>query len=201
MARHQRLTYCIVNFQLRALQQPMLYFSTILARNASSILSHLSRLPTELSTHPLLFTLSTNAPTASLTPLVTALSSLSTSSGVGCLSAPSHLSAPIACSVAFFHKEDATPFWSDIPGRPETQVGRWHAMRKKGDEERSWGGSELALLEEENVDWESVWNRSVAGNALPASLRKLRCVSIPTIPLRSLRGFGSERRTCIRSSL
>ena len=69
------------------------------------------------------------------------------------------------------------PFWSDIPGRPETQVGRWHAMRKKGDEKRSWGGSELALLEEENVDWESVWNRSVAGNALPASLRELRCVS------------------------
>ena len=50
-------------------------------------------------------------------------------------------------------------------------------MRKKGDEERSLGGNELALLEEENVDWESVWNRSVAGNALPASLRELRCVS------------------------
>ena len=74
-------------------------------------------------------------------------------------------------------------------------------MRKKGDEERSLGGSELALLEEENVDWENVWNRSVAGIALPVSLRELRCVSIPTIPLRSLRGIGSESRTCIRSSL
>ena len=32
------------------------------------------------------------------------------------------------------------------------------------------GGTELALLE---VDWESVWSRSVAGDALPASLREL----------------------------
>ena len=51
-------------------------------------------------------------------------------------------------------------------------------MRKKGDEERSLGRSELALLEEEDVDWERVWSRSVAGDALPASLRELRCVSM-----------------------
>ena len=74
-------------------------------------------------------------------------------------------------------------------------------MRKKEDAEKALGGSELALLEEENVDWERVWSRSVAGDALPASLRELRCVSIPTVPLRLLREFGSDRRTCIRSSL
>ena len=74
-------------------------------------------------------------------------------------------------------------------------------MRKKEDEERSLGGGELALLEEENVDWERVWSRSVAGDALPASLRELRCVSIPTVPLRLLREFGSDRWLCIRSSL
>jgi hypothetical protein len=68
------------------------------------------------------------------------------------------------------------PFYSDIPGRPETQVGRWHAMRKRGDEEKALEGSELALLDEENVDWESVWSRSVSGDALPVSLRELRCV-------------------------
>ena len=50
-------------------------------------------------------------------------------------------------------------------------------MRKIRDQERSLGGSELALLEEENVDWERVWNRSIAGDAWPASLRELRCVS------------------------
>jgi len=57
--------------------------------------------------------------------------------------------------LAFFRKEDATPFCSDIPRRPETQVGRWHAMRKRG-EERAFQGTELALLEEENVDWERI---------------------------------------------
>ena len=58
-------------------------------------------------------------------------------------------------------------------------------MRKRG-EEKAFGGSELSLLEEENVDWERVWSRSVASDALPASLRELRCVSIPTVPLRLL---------------
>ncbi|KAN0127973.1 hypothetical protein V8E53_014227 [Lactarius tabidus] len=159
----------------------MLYSSTILARNASSILSHLSHLPTELSAHPLLFTLSTNTPIASLSTLVTTLTSLSVSSSVGCLSSAAHPSAPIACSLAFFRKGHATPFYSDIPGRPETQVGRRHAMRKKGDEERALGASEFALLEEENVDWERVWSRGVAGDALPASLRELRQADVHTI--------------------
>ena len=134
----------------------------VLARNASSILSRLSHLPTKLSAdsssryhqHP--YRLSH--------PLVTALSSLSTTS-VGCLSAPTHPNAPIAYSVAFFHMGKAMPFWSEIPGRPESQVGRWHAMRKKGDKESSLGWIELALLEEENVDWERVWSRSVASDA------------------------------------
>src|SRR6266702_6529288 len=107
----------------------MLYSSTILARDASSIHSHLSRLPAELGcAHPLLFALSSNAPTASLSPLVSALSSLSASGYLGCLSAAAHPDAPVACSLAFFCREDATLFCSDIPGRRETQVGRWHAL-------------------------------------------------------------------------
>ena len=73
-------------------------------------------------------------------------------------------------------------------------------MRKKGDNERSLGGSELALLEDENVDWERVWNRSVAGDDLPASLRELRCVSTPApVVVRDL-FFSIDRRKCIRSS-
>ncbi|KAF8258886.1 hypothetical protein EI94DRAFT_1669339 [Lactarius quietus] len=159
----------------------MLYSSTILARNASSILSHLSHIPTSLRAHPLLFTLSTNTPTASLSPLVSALSSLSASSSVGCLSAATHPGALIACSLSFFRKGEATPFWSDIPGRPETQVGRWHAMRERGNEERTFQSGELALLEGENVDWERVWSRSVAGDALPESLRELRKEDVHTV--------------------
>ena len=56
-------------------------------------------------------------------------------------------------------------------------------MRKKGDEEKALGGRELALLEEENVDWERVWNRRVAGDELPASLGELRYVSTVVLPL------------------
>ena len=62
-------------------------------------------------------------------------------------------------------------------------------MRKKGDVEKALGGSELPLLEEENVDWERVWNRSVAGDALPASLRELRYVCTP--PLLQLTLYGN----------
>ena len=54
-------------------------------------------------------------------------------------------------------------------------------MRKGGEEQRAFRGSELELLEEENVDWERIWNRSVAGDALPSSLGELRCVSTPHI--------------------
>lgn len=62
---------------------------------------------------PLLFTLSTNTPNRlshatshrALLPLHPAASS--------CLSTVVHPVAPIACSLAFFHKRDATPFWSD----------------------------------------------------------------------------------------
>jgi hypothetical protein len=170
------------------------YSSTTLARNASSILSRCSCLPTELGAHPPVFTLSTNTPNASYSPLVTAVTSLSTSSSIGCLSAPVHPSSLIACSLVFFRKGNATPFWSDIPGRPKTQ--RWHAMRNKGDEETGLGGSKLVLLEEENVDWERVWSRSVAGDALPSSLKDLRCVPIPP---RVVWEFFSLRQTGVHT--
>jgi hypothetical protein len=45
-------------------------------------------------------------------------------------------------------------------------------MRKTGDEERSLGGSDLALLEEENVGWKRVWSRSVAGDAVTRCPRR-----------------------------
>ncbi len=179
----------------------MLYSSTILARNPSCILSRLSRLPAELGAHPLLFALSSNAPTSSLSSLVSALSALSASGSVGCLSAAAHPGAPIACSLAFFRKGLATPFYSNIPGRPETQVGRWHAMRKKGEETDKGQGIELAL-EEENVDWERIWSRSLTGDALPSSLRGLRCGSPQLCSSNSAsREFDPDRRTCTRSSL
>ena len=152
----------------------MLYSTTVLARNASSILAHISRLPAELASHPLLFTLSTNAPAPSLPPLVSALSSFSSSGSVGCLSAPTHPGSPalIACSLAFFRKEHAVPFRSDIPGRPETQVGRWHAMRGMGEERAQGGEVELT----EDVEWERIWRPHRGSNVLPSALEGLRFV-------------------------
>ena len=157
----------------------MLYSSTVLARNASSILAHISRLPASLTSHPLLFTLSTNTPAPSLAPLVSALSSFSSSGTVGCLSAPTHpdspgaSAAPIACSLAFFRKEHSVPFRSDIPGRPETQVGRWHAMRRTGDSEReeSIQGGKVELRED--MEWEKMWGRRTDSDVIPPELEGL----------------------------
>ena len=46
-------------------------------------------------------------------------------------------------------------------------------MRKKGEDEK---GTDVAFLGEEDVDWERIWGRSLAGDALPSSLRGLRYV-------------------------
>ncbi|KAH9979676.1 hypothetical protein BJV74DRAFT_780156 [Russula compacta] len=158
----------------------MLYASTVLARNASSVLAHISCLPASLASHPLLFTLSTNTPAPSLSPLVSALSALSSSGSVGCLTAPSHPGAPIACSLVFFRKEHAVPFRSDIPGRPVTQVGRWHAMRRKDEEEeKRIPGGEDGLTED--VDWDKVWSRSLNGDVVLPALRELGKEDVHTI--------------------
>jgi hypothetical protein len=91
------------------------------------------------------------------------------------------------------------PFRSDIPGRPETQVGRWHAMRKRGDGEENRGA--LVGLAEEDVDWERIWNRSQRGNDVPPALRGIRCVHRLAPPLVTHTPFLSpENRTCIPSS-
>jgi hypothetical protein len=52
------------HFNHQASQALLKVSNTILTRNASSILSRLSCLPTEVSLHPLLFTLPTDTPTA-----------------------------------------------------------------------------------------------------------------------------------------
>ncbi|KAH9954530.1 hypothetical protein BGW80DRAFT_1467765 [Lactifluus volemus] len=73
------------------------------------------------------------------------------------------------------------PFRSDIPGRPETQFGGWHAMRNKGEEEVV---QRVQVGLTESVDWEKIWSRSPEGDILPLALR----------------GVGdSEERTCIQS--
>ena len=85
----------------------------------------------------------------------------------------------IACSLAFFRKEHSVPFRSDIPGRPETQVGRWHAMRKTGEERIQGGEVERTA----DVEWERVWSPRRGSNVLPSALEGLRFVrSIICVP-------------------
>ena len=59
---------------------------------------------------------------------------------------------------------------SDIPGRPETQVGRRHAMRNRRMDEREragQGGEVVGLADEEDVDREMIWSCGLRGNAVP----------------------------------
>ena len=37
-------------------------------------------------------------------------------------------------------------------------------MRKGGEEQSAFRGSEIVLLEEEDMDWERIWSRSIAGD-------------------------------------
>jgi len=59
-------------------------------------------------------------------------------------------------------------FRGDIPGRPETPVGRWHAMRNRRMDEREkagQGGEVVGLADEEDVDGEMIWSCGLRGNA------------------------------------
>lgn len=47
-------------------------------------------------------------------------------------------------------------------------------MRKRGDEKENQG-AQVGLVEED-VDWETIWNRSIRGNDVPPALRGIRYV-------------------------
>lgn len=79
------------------------------------------------------------------------------------------------CSIATFDSALAVPFWSEIPGKEATQVGRWHAFRKR--EEVAPDLVQAAMQEEgREVDWENVWAQKSSAPALPEDLGALRCV-------------------------
>jgi len=55
-------------------------------------------------------------------------------------------------------------------------------MRKKGEKDEESQGGEIGLTaeaEEKDVDWETIWNRSLKGSEVPPALRGLRCVRFP----------------------
>ncbi|THH19213.1 hypothetical protein EW146_g1907 [Bondarzewia mesenterica] len=159
----------------------LLHASTILARTPAAILSYLSHLPKDLTSQTLLFSLSTNTPASSLSSLVSSLTTLTSHQSIGCLSSPLPALATwghIACSLAFFDRKTCVPFRSDIRGRTESQVGRWHAMRNKE------GAAQEMEVEKHltgKVDWEDVWSRSVGENDLPLELQSLRPQDVHTV--------------------
>lgn len=149
-----------------------IHASTLLTRSPGALLSRVSQLSKLYRDHSLLFALSSNTDAADLSHLVDGLTSFS-SQAVGCLSAPlpgydGH--GLIACSLAVFDRGRVVPFRSTIPGKEATQVGRWHAFRKKDDVSRDTEGESLTG----KVDWEDVWDRNTKGNTLPQELQALR---------------------------
>ncbi|ESK96870.1 hypothetical protein Moror_6448 [Moniliophthora roreri MCA 2997] len=176
------------------------FAATIISRSPSSISSYLTRLKTTRfnpSKHSFLFTLSPPTPSsqspeldssADLASLVNVLTSFSTTS-LGCLSAPLTWSMgtekmgynPISCSVALLDKEHCVLFRSTIPGRAQTQVGRWHAFRMKDEDEFGGHWDDFEMLtshSEKGVNWEEVWSEGADAkkdwSVLPEGLMKLK---------------------------
>ena len=117
-----------------------LWATTILARNSLSLLNAVkTRLASQPSRSHIAFCLSLNANELALATIPRLWKS-----SVGCLSAPLP-EAPdqVVCSVLEVPYGMGRPFVSNIPGRPPTQVGRYHAMHKSAatqyyDPSTSW---------------------------------------------------------------
>lgn len=110
---------------------------TIIIKFASSLLSRLSRQPSSASTHSSAISDIRQRPNHLTFTTVSVFLVRSTSSRVGRLSASAHLRMPIRCSLSFFRNMDAMPF-CDIPGWSETQVWKWHELRKRSEEVKAF---------------------------------------------------------------
>lgn len=159
-----------------------LHTSTVVSRKLTDILTHVSRISLAFPDHVPLFTLSASPSVqqSHLQDLVTRLCTLSPHA-VGCLSAPvpsssEALRAGVACSLAVFHKDNATAFRSDIPGRSAPQVGRWHAFRQKVQDPSEFGTGATVQTDTDNVNWEDVWAKQVDVPPLPSELSSIPCV-------------------------
>lgn len=153
-------------------ERQTMYTRTLLSRSPSSLLSLLSSLSKSHADHSLLFTLSASSaiPAQDLSTLVNRLTSFSNHT-VGCLSAPllGPYNSLISCSLAVFDPSEAILFRSTIPGRTVPQVGRWHAFRKKDDDDKALRKG----LDDVFDNWGEVWDRSLGENTLPIELRGL----------------------------
>ncbi|KAI0677373.1 hypothetical protein C8Q78DRAFT_1002518 [Trametes maxima] len=150
-----------------------LYMSTIVSRKPADIVSHISKLGSALSSHPMLYTISASHLTESsdLSNLVSSVKALSSTS-VGCLSAAIPSARPSwqqysALSLAFFDSTHATLFRSTIPGRKAAKVGRWHAMHKNEQQDPE------TPQHREDLNWEAALSKAYEGKSLPPALEDL----------------------------
>ncbi|KAF8156977.1 hypothetical protein B0H34DRAFT_657786 [Crassisporium funariophilum] len=165
-----------------------LHSSTLLARTPASLQNQIRAIYDTYANkgHTFLFALSANFPASDdLLNTVEQLTQSNTKRNghtLGCLSDPlpsslfqsSHCDPVLSCSIAIFDTALSVPFRSDIPGRTQTQVGRWHSFRKKEDNDKG----ELEMDEGGNTPWEDIWNRagssaSSSSTPLPEALRSL----------------------------
>lgn len=173
-----------------------LHLSTFLAPRLSSFLSHINSLSQRFSGNELtiFFALSANSDSSNeLEGAVTALRSMAGRKGksrvMGCLSdSLSEIDIPglkdrygLSCAIAIFDSMHCVPFYSDLPGRKEVQVGRWHSFRRKETMEENedvFVGAGGGNGDENRIDWEALWNRRTSSNTslLPEELR-----SIPSV--------------------
>jgi hypothetical protein len=145
----------------------MAAFATILSKSPTALIEYISCLSRTVN-KTLLFTLSSNAPVQSLSPLLAAISR-SASNSIGCLSdtIPIRPSGVITCSLAFFDESACFPFRSTTQGREATGLGRSKKQEPTLSHESGIG---------EFIDWESVWEKTSGVDQLPFNLQGTRCV-------------------------
>lgn len=117
--------------------------NTLVSSSIPSVLRYLSGRfsPNRTSSQPLLYVLSPahSLPAEELSSIVSFLTSVPNS--VGCLGSTlplsvrglSHRTSTTVLSLAQFDSTKASTFRSEIPGKPEAQVGRWHRILKADD--------------------------------------------------------------------
>jgi len=132
---------------------------TIISRSPSNILKHIERLKKTTNFHnsSILFTVSPPSSSSDLSDLVDALTTWPNANTIGCLTSPTH-SDTVTCSIAFFENQRSVLFRSTIPGREQTQVGRWHSFRKPQSRDTSLNVASLLDKREQGRNWDDIWN-------------------------------------------
>ncbi|KIK69972.1 hypothetical protein GYMLUDRAFT_533491 [Collybiopsis luxurians FD-317 M1] len=153
-----------------------MFSATIISRSSSSLLSQLKRIKSQhfSKTNTSLFALSCPSESSELSVLVDTLVTFSPVS-VGCLSA-SLAPGFISCSIAALDSETVTPFRSIVPGKEKTQVGRWHAFRRKDEKQR-----EDIVWPQGSVDWNNIWKEKSRVDELPQELSSLNAADVSSV--------------------